>query len=120
MTPRGARPAVFPDPNFMPSLRFRRSVLPGFGLSLGITLTYLGLLVLIPLSAAFIKTAGMSWHSRSWTSSWSYPCVCPGLDSSFASIITARSIRMAAAPRHRSTEELASIRTAGKWHLTAT
>jgi sulfate transport system permease protein len=38
-----------------------RRVLPGFGLSLGFTLFYLGLLVLLPLSAAFIKTAGMSW-----------------------------------------------------------
>ena len=38
-----------------------RSVLPGFGLSLGFTLFYLCLIVLIPLSAAFIKTAGMSW-----------------------------------------------------------
>lgn len=33
-------------------------VLPGFGLSLGFTLTYLSLIVLIPLSAAFIKSAG--------------------------------------------------------------
>jgi sulfate transport system permease protein len=41
--------------------RASRSILPGFGLSLGFTLTYLGLIVLIPLSAAFIKTAGMSW-----------------------------------------------------------
>jgi len=40
---------------------FPRRVLPGFGLSLGFTLFYLGLLVLLPLSAAFIKTAGMSW-----------------------------------------------------------
>ena len=39
----------------------QRSVLPGFGLSLGFTLAYLGLIVLIPLSAAFIKTAAMSW-----------------------------------------------------------
>lgn len=45
----------------MPLLRKERSVLPGFGLSLGFTLFYLGLIVLIPLSAAFIKTAGMSW-----------------------------------------------------------
>lgn len=37
------------------------SVLPGFGLSLGFTLAYLGLIVLIPLSAAFIRTAGMGW-----------------------------------------------------------
>jgi sulfate/thiosulfate transport system permease protein len=41
--------------------RTQRSILPGFGLSLGFTLAYLGLIVLIPLSAAFIKTAGMSW-----------------------------------------------------------
>src|SRR4051812_30717046 len=41
--------------------RSKRSVLPGFGLSLGFTLTYLSLIVLIPLSAAFIRTAGMSW-----------------------------------------------------------
>jgi sulfate transport system permease protein len=41
--------------------RAKRSVLPGFGLSLGFTLTYLSLIVLIPLSAAFIKTSGMSW-----------------------------------------------------------
>lgn len=38
-----------------------RSVIPGFGLSLGFTLAYLGLIVLVPLSAAFIRTAGMSW-----------------------------------------------------------
>lgn len=41
--------------------RFRRRVLPGFGLSLGFTLAYLGLIVLIPLTAAFLRTAGMSW-----------------------------------------------------------
>jgi sulfate transport system permease protein len=38
-----------------------RYVLPGFGLSLGFTLAYLGLIVLIPLSAVFLRTAGMSW-----------------------------------------------------------
>jgi len=41
--------------------RRKHSVLPGFGLTLGFTLTYLSLIVLIPLSAAFIRTAGMSW-----------------------------------------------------------
>jgi sulfate transport system permease protein len=39
-----------------------RSILPGFGLSLGFTLTYLGIIVLLPLSAAFLRTAGMSAH----------------------------------------------------------
>ena len=37
----------------------RRSVLPGFGLSLGVTLTYLSLLVLIPLAALFLHAAGL-------------------------------------------------------------
>jgi sulfate transport system permease protein len=41
--------------------RSHRSVIPGFGLSLGLTITYLSLIVLIPLSAAFIKTSGLTW-----------------------------------------------------------
>ncbi len=41
--------------------RPRRSVLPGFGLSLGFTLAYLGLVILLPLAAVFVKTSGMSW-----------------------------------------------------------
>ncbi|MEO7597419.1 MAG: ABC transporter permease subunit [Opitutus sp.] len=41
--------------------RSQRTVLPGFGLSLGFTLAYLGIIVLVPLSAAFLRTAGMSW-----------------------------------------------------------
>jgi sulfate/thiosulfate transport system permease protein len=38
-----------------------RRVLPGFGVSLGVTLTYLSVIVLIPLAAVFAKTADMSW-----------------------------------------------------------
>jgi len=45
---------------FSPTGRAQR-VLPGFHLSLGFTLFYLGLIVLIPLSAAFLKTFTMSW-----------------------------------------------------------
>jgi len=41
----------------------RRSVIPGFGLSLGCTVLYLSLIVLIPLSALFLKTAGLSWDA---------------------------------------------------------
>ena len=38
------------------SLRlFRPSVIPGFGLTLGLTLTYLSLIVLLPLSALFLR-----------------------------------------------------------------
>ena len=40
----------------------RRSVVPGFGLSLGFTVLYLSLVVLIPLSAAFLKASSLSWH----------------------------------------------------------
>jgi sulfate/thiosulfate transport system permease protein len=38
-----------------------RRVLPGFGRSIGFTLFYLSLIVLIPLSAAFFRTAQMGW-----------------------------------------------------------
>ncbi|MBY4599850.1 sulfate ABC transporter permease subunit CysT [Ottowia caeni] len=41
--------------------RRRRRVLPGFNLTLGYTLFYLGLIVLIPLSALVFKTFSMSW-----------------------------------------------------------
>jgi sulfate/thiosulfate transport system permease protein len=37
------------------------SVLPGFGLALGFTLLYLGLVVLIPLSTLFLKSATLTW-----------------------------------------------------------
>lgn len=36
-------------------------VLPGFGLTMGLTLTYLGLIVLIPLSALVLKTSSLTW-----------------------------------------------------------
>src|SRR5882757_9624410 len=36
-------------------------VLPGFGLTLGYTMVYLSLLVLIPLSAVFIRSLGLGW-----------------------------------------------------------
>lgn len=39
----------------------QHSVLPGFNLALGFTLLYLSLIVLIPLSAAFIRTAALTW-----------------------------------------------------------
>ncbi|HEY9397889.1 MAG TPA: sulfate ABC transporter permease subunit CysT [Burkholderiales bacterium] len=40
----------------------RHTVLPGFNIALGFTLLYLCLLVLIPLSAAFLKTATLTWE----------------------------------------------------------
>ncbi|WP_441595822.1 MULTISPECIES: sulfate ABC transporter permease subunit CysT [unclassified Ensifer] len=42
--------------------RFRQpSVLPGFGLSLGITLSWLVLIVLIPLSGLVFRASGLGW-----------------------------------------------------------
>jgi sulfate/thiosulfate transport system permease protein len=38
-----------------------RRILPGFGLSLGVTLAYLTVLVLIPLGGIFMKSASMGW-----------------------------------------------------------
>src|SRR5947199_6369057 len=43
----------------------QKSILPGFGLSLGFTVLYLSLIVLIPLSATFLKASSLSW-SQFW------------------------------------------------------
>ena len=37
----------------------RKSIIPGFGLTMGLTLAWLSLIVLIPLSTVFIRAAGM-------------------------------------------------------------
>ncbi len=39
-----------------------RAAIPGFGLSLGVTLAYLGVLVLLPLSTLFARSVGLGWH----------------------------------------------------------
>lgn len=41
--------------------RVRKSIIPGFGLTMGFTLAWLSLIVLIPLSALFIRAAGLGW-----------------------------------------------------------
>ena len=43
------------------SLLRRHSVLPGFDLALGFSLLYIGLIVLIPLAAVFLKSFTLSW-----------------------------------------------------------
>ncbi len=49
---------------FPPAARKRpRRVLPGFGLSLGVTVLYLSLLVLVPLSATFLQSATLGQHA---------------------------------------------------------
>ena len=39
----------------------RPSVIPGFGITLGFTLTYLSLIVLIPLAALILRTTALTW-----------------------------------------------------------
>jgi len=41
----------------------RYGILPGFGLSMGFTVFYLSLIVLIPLSTLFFKSATLSWDA---------------------------------------------------------
>jgi sulfate transport system permease protein len=43
----------------------RRSVIPGFGLTMGYTIAYLSLVALIPLSTIVLKTSTMGWD-RFW------------------------------------------------------
>ncbi len=50
----------------VPSSQRSTRVLPGFNLSLGFTLLYLSLVVLIPLSALIFNTLSMSWEAF-WT-----------------------------------------------------
>ncbi|HEY3346269.1 MAG TPA: sulfate ABC transporter permease subunit CysT [Nitrospirota bacterium] len=72
----------------MATLLKRKSVLPGFGLSLGYTVFYLSLIVLIPLSTIFLKTAELGANEL-WQALTS-PRVLAALRLSFgASIIAA-------------------------------
>jgi sulfate/thiosulfate transport system permease protein len=72
--------------------RSSRSILPGFGLSLGFTLAYLGLIVLVPLSAAFLRTAGMSWHD--FVSAVASPRVLAAYRLSFGASLAAAFVNM--------------------------
>ena len=43
--------------------RAQPSVIPGFGLTLGLTVFWLSLIVLVPLSSLFLKTATLGWDA---------------------------------------------------------
>jgi sulfate/thiosulfate transport system permease protein len=49
----------------MMTISRKRRVLPGFGITMGFTLLYLSLIVLIPISTILLKTATLSW-SEFW------------------------------------------------------
>ncbi|MBD8700028.1 sulfate ABC transporter permease subunit CysT [Sphingomonas sp. CFBP 13714] len=53
------RPGPGPGPGR--ARRARRSVIPGFGLTMGLTIVWLCLIVLIPLSTIFLRAAGLGW-----------------------------------------------------------
>ncbi len=70
-----------------PRARRQRRVLPGFGLGMGITLFWLGLIVLIPLAGVFLKAAGLGvggiWQI------WTEPRVLAALRLSFGTAFAA-------------------------------
>ena len=69
-----------------------RRVLPGFGLTLGYTMVYLSLLVLIPLSAVFIRSFGLGW-GHFWEVVTA-PRVLASLTLSFGASLIAASINL--------------------------
>ena len=65
----------------------RRSVLPGFGLSLGYTIAYLSLVVLIPLAGLGIRSATLGWNEF-WAIAFD-PRVTSALELSFGAALVA-------------------------------
>ena len=65
----------------------RKRVMPGFGLGLGYTLAWLGLIVLIPLAGLFIKAGGLGWQGL-WNI-WTEPRVLAALKLSFGTAFAA-------------------------------
>jgi sulfate transport system permease protein len=59
------RPTAFVEPSFFvskPTLFFRQTpLLPGFGLSFGVSVLYLSLVILLPLSALLLYVSDMTW-----------------------------------------------------------
>lgn len=74
----------------MATFRFKQhSVLPGFGITIGFTLLYTGVLVLIPLGGLVLFTSRMSVHEF-WTSAVSDPRVLAAYRVTFgASLVSA-------------------------------
>lgn len=73
-----------------------RSAIPGFGLTLGFTLAYLSLVVLIPLAGVFFKSAGLGWEGI-----WhvvSSPRVLAALKLSFGAALIAAAINAVFGP----------------------
>ncbi|WP_263863705.1 sulfate ABC transporter permease subunit CysT [Stenotrophomonas sp. STM01] len=70
-----------------PRVRHPRRVLPGFGLGMGVTLFWLGLIVLIPLAGVFLKASGLGLAGI-WQI-WTEPRVLAALRLSFGTAFAA-------------------------------
>src|SRR4029453_17512495 len=73
----------------MPS-QTKHSVLPGFGLTMGYTVFYLSLVVLLPLGALVIKSTTMGW-SGFWHAAWN-PRVVASYKLTFGTSLVAATI----------------------------
>lgn len=69
-----------------------KRVIPGFGLSMGFTVTYLGLIILIPLAALFIKAAGLGFSE--WWALLTSPRVIAATKLTFGASAAAASVSM--------------------------
>jgi sulfate transport system permease protein len=67
-----------------------RSALPGFGVTLGTTMLYLSLIILIPLSTIFIRTTGLGWEQ--FVETVSAPRVLASFKLSFGASLAAAGI----------------------------
>lgn len=56
------RDFALPSPSDRPR-RARKSIIPGFGLTMGFTIAWLSLIVLIPISLIFVRSAAMGWDA---------------------------------------------------------
>ena len=65
----------------------RRRIIPGFGLSLGFTLAYLGVIILIPLAALFLKAGKLGWSA--WVKLLTTPQVVAAAKLSFGASLAA-------------------------------
>jgi sulfate/thiosulfate transport system permease protein len=74
----------------MSPLRTKKSVLPGFGITMGYTVLYLSLIVLLPLGALVIKSSTMGW-SGFWSAAWN-PRVVASYKLTFATSLIAATI----------------------------
>jgi len=71
-------------------LRRKPSVMPGYGLTLGYTLTYLSLIVLIPLAGLLLRPVGLGWQG--FWSVVSAPRVVAALELSFGAALVAAAV----------------------------